>query len=225
MQKLPAELISFMLPYFLLTAGWICWCFLHSLLIWPEVSRFLQQWLGKYRFHYRLGYCVFSFITLSPLVVANFYLKGDLVFAWQGRWQLVRFVFLLFALILFRGGAKRYDFESILGFRQIREQVDEILLKSNERNAEKLFPVSGVFACTRHPWYLGGLILLWTLLPEYYISSVLTAVILSFYFIIGSHLEEIKIIKEYGKEYREYQSEVSMLIPIKWLARLFGSVF
>ena len=42
--------------------------------------------------------------------------------------------------------------------------------------------------------------------------------------LIGSRLEENKLLQEFGDDYRQYQQQVSMLFPYKWLkAKLTGS--
>jgi protein-S-isoprenylcysteine O-methyltransferase Ste14 len=41
--------------------------------------------------------------------------------------------------------------------------------------------------------------------------------VISAYFIIGTILEERKLLLEFGERYREYQKNVSMFIPYKWL--------
>jgi methanethiol S-methyltransferase len=41
--------------------------------------------------------------------------------------------------------------------------------------------------------------------------------ILSAYLVIGTLLEERKLILEFGDKYRLYQRQVSMFIPLKWL--------
>ena len=41
--------------------------------------------------------------------------------------------------------------------------------------------------------------------------------ILTVYVVIGTHLEERKLVAEFGDEYREYQQTVSMLFPWKWI--------
>jgi hypothetical protein len=35
--------------------------------------------------------------------------------------------------------------------------------------------------------------------------------------VIGTFLEERKLVREFGDRYRKYQAEVSMFIPLKWL--------
>jgi protein-S-isoprenylcysteine O-methyltransferase Ste14 len=36
------------------------------------------------------------------------------------------------------------------------------------------------------------------------------------YVVVGTLLEEKKLVAEFGEEYRSYQRRVSMLVPLKW---------
>ena len=74
---------------------------------------------------------------------------------------------------------------------------------------------SGVLGITRHPWYLATILLIWARQMD--ISVLIVNVILTSYLIVGTVLEEKKLIKEFGGKYEAYQNSVSMLIPIKWL--------
>ena len=49
------------------------------------------------------------------------------------------------------------------------------------------------------------------------ISVIFINVILTSYLIVGTYLEEKKMIREFGEKYLTYQKRVSMLIPYKWL--------
>jgi protein-S-isoprenylcysteine O-methyltransferase Ste14 len=72
----------------------------------------------------------------------------------------------------------------------------------------------GLNAWVRHPLYLGTLFLLlgfFLFSPSY--KNLLFVVISILYLIIGSLLEEQKLLKQYGKEYAEYRESVNMLIP------------
>jgi protein-S-isoprenylcysteine O-methyltransferase Ste14 len=35
--------------------------------------------------------------------------------------------------------------------------------------------------------------------------------------VVGAFLEERKLVRIFGEEYRDYQQKVSMFIPVKWL--------
>jgi protein-S-isoprenylcysteine O-methyltransferase Ste14 len=55
------------------------------------------------------------------------------------------------------------------------------------------------------------------------LSTLLINMVISAYFIIGTILEERKLLLEFGEKYREYQKNVSIFIPYKWLkAKLNG---
>jgi protein-S-isoprenylcysteine O-methyltransferase Ste14 len=77
------------------------------------------------------------------------------------------------------------------------------------------FDSSGVLGIVRHPWYLAVFILLWT--RDFNLAGFTINVILSAYLLIGTLLEERKLVLEFGEKYKAYQRQVSMLIPLKWL--------
>ncbi len=60
------------------------------------------------------------------------------------------------------------------------------------------------------------LIFLWT--GNLNIATLTTNLVLSAYIVVGTHLEERKLVIEFGDEYRRYQDQVSMFIPMKWLS-------
>ena len=196
------------MDYILLGLFWICWCSLHSVLIARPVTGYLQQLLaGWYRF-YRLFYNFTAVISLLPLLFMTWEIRGETVFAWQGCWQILRFLMLLSAGWFFWGGARRYDMGSFLGLRQLNSGASHLLLSETAE-----FSTAGVFGLTRHPWYLGSLLLIWSILPGYALADLLVSTILSAYLVVGTLLEERKLLAEYGDAYRRYQRQVPMLLP------------
>jgi methanethiol S-methyltransferase len=125
----------------------------------------------------------------------------------------LRFCLLGISFAVFYGGARRYDMGYFLGLKQISSRKNQTLLTEDTA----AFAREGIFAVIRHPWYLGSLILLWSALPVYFVSTTLAAAILSLYLVVGTVLEERKLVAEFGDNYRAYQREVSMLVPWKWL--------
>ncbi len=69
----------------------------------------------------------------------------------------------------------------------------------------------------RHPWYLAAIMVIWA--RNIGTRELTTNLILTAYLIIGTYLEERSLVKSFGDRYREYQREVSMLLPIKWLKK------
>ena len=73
---------------------------------------------------------------------------------------------------------------------------------------------TGVLSIVRHPWYLAVFILLWA--SDQNAATIIVNLVLSAYLIVGTLLEERKLILEFGDKYRKYQENVSMFIPLKW---------
>jgi protein-S-isoprenylcysteine O-methyltransferase Ste14 len=67
----------------------------------------------------------------------------------------------------------------------------------------------------RHPWYAGLVLLLWA--RDLDIAGLVVSSVLTVYILIGTLLEERKLVHEFGDAYRDYQRRVSMFVPIKWL--------
>jgi len=197
---------------------WISWCALHSFLIDPSVVGYVESNYPRFFVLYRIFYNLFSFVTLLPLCFYSAVNAGDGVFIWTGIGQIFRGFLICCSLALFYGGAKRYDLKSFLGIRQLQERRSRVLLGKGQD-----FSATGVFGMTRHPWYLGSLLFSWSVLPVYHQKTFAVACILSVYLVVGTLLEERKILKLYGESYSKYQKQVSMLIPWKWLAGCFRS--
>ena len=77
---------------------------------------------------------------------------------------------------------------------------------------------TGLHKYVRHPLYFGTLLFVWglfLLMPS--ISNLIAVVVLTIYVLIGIHLEEQKLVLEYGEEYKRYSKKVPKLIPkIRW---------
>ena len=110
-------------------------------------------------------------------------------------------------------GFKNYRTDEFIGTYQIRNQ--------HEYHPGKLSR-SGWNGVVRHPLYFGGILLiigLFLISPT--IKSGLTSIMVIGYLYVGTLWEEKKLKVEFGQNYAEYQREVSMLIPIKWIAGKF----
>jgi protein-S-isoprenylcysteine O-methyltransferase Ste14 len=173
---------------------------------------FLKRVLGaKYRF-YRLFFNTFSVGTLIPLLIYSHSARWstELLFAWKGYMRLIQYGMITLGAILLLTGARHYSVFQFLGIKQImQERSGGAMTVSGE------FDSSGILGVIRHPWYLGVFFLLWA--SDITLRGLLTNMVLSSYLVIGTILEERKLVLEFGDKYKEYQRQVSMFIPIKWL--------
>jgi methanethiol S-methyltransferase len=200
------------LPYLLIALLWILWCALHSILIIKTVTDYARKKLGyQYRF-YRLFFNTISLITLAPLLYYSVFHKGPLVFQWEGSLLIVKYLLLLTSIFLFVAGARHYNLSQFIGIHQIKTGLIDHTLSEFDT-----FDTSGILSVIRHPWYTGGILIIWS--SDMYLSTLLNNIVVSIYFVVGSFLEERKLLLDFGDRYREYQKNVSMLIPYKWLMR------
>jgi protein-S-isoprenylcysteine O-methyltransferase Ste14 len=204
-----------MIAYVLLVIIWAAWCTAHSLLISLPVSGYLQARLKtRYRF-YRMAYNFAALLTLVPVLYYTWAIQGPVVFRWEGSWRIVQALLWIGAVAFFVAGARRYDMAQFLGLRQARAQnacsvlTDDCTLDSG-----------GVLGMVRHPWYTGGILIIWARPLD--MGAVLTNLVVSAYFVIGAYLEEGKLRVQFGADYAAYQRRVSMFLPFKWVRKKIG---
>lgn len=176
------------------------------------VTNYFKEKLGnKYRF-YRLFFNFVALITLIPVLQYGAGLRGQVIFRWDGFLLVFQLILGAAALFLFASGALKYDMLQFFGIRQMISGNSHPTLSENE-NIE----TSGVLSLTRHPWYVASIIFIWVSNSDMYVSTLIVNIILTVYIVIGTVLEERKLITEYGDNYLAYKKRVSMLFPFKWL--------
>jgi len=114
--------------------------------------------------------------------------------------------------LLFAAALRHYSFLHLLGVRQILD-VDR------PAAAPGRIVSTGVLGLIRHPFYSGALLLFWA--QDLDGTRLMVNIILTVYVVIGTRLEERKLIREFGNEYIAYQKRVSMFFPWKWLMEQF----
>jgi methanethiol S-methyltransferase len=191
---------------------WALWCSAHSLLISTTVTRWFKDRLGRAFRFYRLGYNLFSIVTVIPVAVFTASLHGPVLFAWEGWLELPRFLLVGLGLAYFVGGSTVYDLKHLAGIRQILTDNTHSALNGSGEISTK-----GILGVVRHPWYAGSLLLIWA--RDLDGAALTLNVALSTYLVIGTLLEERKLRNEFGGRYRDYQEEVSMFFPWKYLRK------
>lgn len=202
------------MEYLKLTVGWIGWCFVHSYLIAPAVTKVLQEKLGTRYYWFRLIYNIVAVVSLVIIWRYQPIVNDTILFSWAGQLRFVQIPVFLLSIGLFFSGARNYDMLQFLGIRQLVEKRTTKVISSSGK-----FVASGIHRYTRHPWYLGGILIIWTGLVELTVSRLIMNSVLTLYFVVGACLEERKLVAEFGNEYRKYQEQVSMLLPLKRFRR------
>ena len=202
----------------MLAVLWIIWCALHSGMISVTATGYLKRCLGKRFRIYRLVFNLVALVTVIPVIVYEQQLRGPMLFRWAGFLIIFQVILLISAILLFLAGARHYDLLQFSGLRQIKTgSSHNALTETGELDS------NGILYITRHPWYLGGILIIWT--RDIDISALVTNIILTLYFLVGTVLEERKLLIAYGDDYRRYQRKVSMLIPFKWILSATRDIF
>ena len=188
---------------------WALWCTLHSTLIATPVTDYLEKKLGdRFRF-YRLFFNAASLATLLPVVYYSVSIPQAPIFRWEGHLMIVKYLLLATSITLFVAGGRHYSMSQFLGIRQIRTGRANPALSEYDT-----FATSGILRAIRHPWYTASILVIWA--GDISLSTLLINIVISAYFVVGTILEERKLLLEFGERYREYQKNVSMFIPYKW---------
>lgn len=174
----------------------------------------MQHRLGDSYRYYRICYNLFSAITLFIPILYGVTLQSEPLIILDGILAPIRFIVLLLSIVFFIAGAQKYDMSIFTGiFQASTGKTQEAI------NIDNTLDLSGIHQVTRHPWYIGGIMLLWSYKTGFDLQSIITNTILSLYFIIGAFLEEKKLVTIFGHNYKQYQREVSMLLPWRWLKK------
>ena len=196
--------------YIVFSLAVIAWCVLHSAMISVAVIEYLKKRLGPAFRFYRLFYNLIAILTLIPVLIIAYSIQTQVIFQWNGYLRIGQVILLGIAVLMFFLGGRKYDVRQMLGIKQIKEGTSNKALTDTGE-----LDTSGVLGITRHPWYLAAILFIWA--RQLDASAILLNVILTAYLIVGTYLEEKKLVGEFGEKYLAYQKQVSMLIPYKWL--------
>ncbi len=191
----------------LLAGFWLFYALLHSLLAANRSKRAAQRRFPRQYRCYRLCYNLLAAVLLlPPLALLAGYPPAPL-WRWTPPLSWFADAAALLALAGFLWSLRYYDMAEFLGTRQWRRPAADSLDQAP-------LTLSPLHRWVRHPWYFFALVILWT--REMNAALLLTAVLLTLYLIVGSRLEENKLIALYGDSYKRYRALVPGLLPLPW---------
>lgn len=195
------------MKYLAVSVFWIGYCLLHSYLISISFTKYIISLLKNYYAFYRLFYVSISLILLIPLINYTNQIDRVILISYVSPWHVIRYIIMYGSLLLFFWAFFfSYDPLSFFGIRQILN-----LKKSMEKNSVAEIKQNGLLGIIRHPMYLALIIYLWT--QTFRVVDIIVNIILTIYVIIGTILEEKKLMIEFGDAYKNYQQQVPMLFP------------
>jgi protein-S-isoprenylcysteine O-methyltransferase Ste14 len=196
-----------MLKLAILFLSWLGYFLVHSLL----ASLPVKQWVARHwpacMPAYRLLFNAIAIALVLVPVGLTHYFQGEYLWRWRGlAWWLGNGLALA-AVLGFLWSLRYYAGGEFSGWRQWRHRIHTV--EDQER-----FTISPLHRFVRHPWYFFALVIIWTRDMEP--ALLVTAAAVSLYFIIGSRLEERKLLVYHGDAYRRYREKVPGLVPLPW---------
>jgi len=191
----------------LLVLTWSIYFGIHSLL----ASLSLKRWVARNHPGWMPGYRLFfnasAILLLFPPLGLTYVERGPWFWEWTGiGWWIANGLAAAAALAIV-WSLRWYDGSEFLGLAQWRGDV-------RAAEDQESFHLSPMHRYVRHPWYSLGLVLVWT--RDMDPAFLTTAVMITLYFLLGSRLEERKLVVYHGQLYRVYRRQVPSLVPLPW---------
>jgi protein-S-isoprenylcysteine O-methyltransferase Ste14 len=186
---------------------WLLYFSIHSLLASIKIKQFILNSMPGLMPWYRLIFNLIALLLLIPPLYVMAKYPGNALWQWAGPWFYLANGLALAAVAGFIWSLKAYDSTEFIGTRQLQEGRVDV-------TEEESLHLSTLHRYVRHPWYSFALVLIWT--RDMNVAFLITAILLSLYFILGSRLEEKKLLTFHGEKYRLYQKHVAALIPLPW---------
>ncbi len=195
------------MSYLLVVILWTVYCALHSFLISVRFTALMTRLLKNYYAFYRLFYVLISFILLIPLIRFTGEGESPIIMTYDAPLSIARYVLMSGSLVLFFW-AFFFDYDS-LSFFGIRQILNFAKPKTAATPVE--LKRNGLLGMVRHPMYLALILYLWC--QTFRMMDLVINSLLTLYVLIGTWLEERKLVLEFGEAYLGYQRQVPMLIP------------
>jgi protein-S-isoprenylcysteine O-methyltransferase Ste14 len=183
----------------MLLSLWAMYFILHSLLAAEPVKRWFQSSFSISRQAYRIVYNLLNLFGLIGLLWFQIKLVSPLLYQTTTSIVIVGAIITLAGLTIMIQSAREYELSSFLG---LTKETDMPL------------QIKGLHKYMRHPLYSGTLLFfigICMAVPFYKNWYLLLLMIV--YLFIGMWLEERKLIRVFGDEYKEYCKRVKRLIP------------
>jgi len=187
----------------ILIGAFTAWGIVHSLLASFALKDFFRKTLGDAFIRvYRLGYNIFSVVSLLPILWLMWIMPDGVVYLipTPGKYLMLAGQGIAAFLLLY--GVLQTDTLSFVGLRQLVEPDSK----------PGTLVTGGLYRFVRHPLYSAGLLFLW-LTTTMTVNQLTVYVCATIYIFVGAYFEERKLLREYGSAYAEYKSVTPMIVP------------
>lgn len=188
----------------LLAFAWAIYFTLHSVLAAEWTKSQVASLAPEAVQAYRVTYNVLALLMLLPMAAWIVLRPSPAVWSFEGPAAYLMDGLALAAVAGFLITSRCYAMDEFLGLRQLRGQGGD----------GGGLCISPLHRYVRHPWYFLGLVVIWS--RDMDVLRLTSALMITGYLVIGSRLEEQKLIGWFGDIYRDYMARVPGLVPSPW---------
>lgn len=183
------------MDYFILVIGWGLYFFIHSALASQAIKNRIV--LGQQT--YRIIYVILSTVGLFGLFLYGGSISGERLLPKNGITRYMSLFITVAGVLIARQAFKETSVSKFLGLKK-------------ENNGQ--LQTGGIYAWVRHPLYSATLLItIGLFLFDSRMATLVSVLCIWVYLIPGIWLEEKKLVKQFGKAYKDYQQNVAAIIP------------
>lgn len=179
---------------------------IHSLLALPVLKKILTNQNHSRQQIYRLFYNLISLTMLGWVMTS--YRNTPVLYVAPGVWSLIMYLVQVVLLAILLNCVRQTGAAEFLGLPTFDATA----------NRSPRLITNGCYGIVRHPLYLFSMLFLLfnpIVTSRWLIFSAFSA----FYFVFGALLEERRLLREFGEEYRIYQRNTPFIVPDLSLSR------
>ncbi|MEW8049556.1 MAG: hypothetical protein AB2792_12790 [Candidatus Thiodiazotropha sp.] len=191
----------------MLALVWSLYSLIHSTLASLWAKRALAKLLPAVMPWYRLLFNLAAILLLVPPLYMLWSYRAEPLWQWQGLMAWLAYGLMIISVAGFIWSMRYYDSGEFLGIRQLQRH------QQDAKDQEQLH-ISPLHRFVRHPWYSLGLVLIWV--QDMDPARLVSAITVTCYLVLGSRLEENKLLVYHGDRYHYYRKRVPGLIPRPW---------
>ncbi len=188
--------------YIWLAICWVIFGLSHSLLAADNVKKRFSIIMQKAFRFYRLLYSFFAASILAYILYYNFSISSIMLWQAPAIQKIISIIIGTGGIIMMLICINKYFF-SLSGFDVFYKKESEVSLK-----------VKGLNACIRHPLYTGTLLFVWGFFFwQPLVANLISSICISIYTFTGTVLEERRLLKIFGEDYKNYVARVPRFFP------------
>ena len=200
----------------IVSALFIAYFFAHSLIAGQRPKAILSKAIDHRVVNgfYRVFYNIFAVISLLPVALLVIRIESKIVYVLPG---FLAYIFIGIQAVGLIGAGLSLLFTDIWNFVGI-SQILAYARGLPEATSEVELQTKGPYRFVRHPLYFFSILLIW-FTPTMTDVQLLVNSWLTVYIVVGSLVEERRMLKAFGQAYAVYQEEVPALLPIKLIRK------